>query len=399
MADAIHSVLTEKHGTKHGLYIWHMLNNIKSNMTSKLGLKYAEFHKDLVKCLNYCIDRNEFEEQWNRIVENDDYAKARSYLNILSQWRERWAPAYLKDYFFADMSSTQRGESMNKLLKGFLDSKIRLTEFLAAFERALDRCEEAEHIATYKKLVYPIRLTSQNSIENQAINYLTRYAWKKFAAEWNAKDAYACEEITNNNGVRHFKLSRYERPNIICWVYYNDCILTCCCRNLEFAGIICRHSLAVVLAKDYVNFYSHSQSQAPETPTSYESSSESVSQLRYMRIHRLSGEIASKIATNPDKCVDFMSYLKKYLETLYVDDAVSTSHENASASSKHPIINNPIKSKAVGRPKKGRIRCEKENTTAAAVKRKRGRPKANPEKSLTQNQNENTNLKQLRKRA
>ncbi|CAG8700154.1 1356_t:CDS:1, partial [Ambispora gerdemannii] len=102
------------------------------------------------------------------------------------------------------------------------------------------------------------------------------------------------------------------------------------------------------LAKDYVNFYSHSQSQAPETPTSYESSSKSISQLRYMRIHRLSGEIASKIATDPDKCVDFMSYLEKYLEALYVDDAVSTSYENASASSKHPIINNPIKCKAVG---------------------------------------------------
>ena len=44
---------------------------------------------------------------------------------------------------------------MNKLLKGFLDSKTRLTEFLAAFEWVLDRREEAEHIATYKELVYP----------------------------------------------------------------------------------------------------------------------------------------------------------------------------------------------------------------------------------------------------
>lgn len=36
---------------------------------------------------------------------------------------------------------------MNKLLKGFLDSKTILTEFLAGFERALERREEAEDIA------------------------------------------------------------------------------------------------------------------------------------------------------------------------------------------------------------------------------------------------------------
>lgn len=47
------------------------------------------------------------------------------------------------------MTSTQRGESMNKLLKGFLNSKTMLTDFLAAFERALEVREEAEHISAY----------------------------------------------------------------------------------------------------------------------------------------------------------------------------------------------------------------------------------------------------------
>ncbi|CAG8594199.1 6004_t:CDS:1, partial [Dentiscutata heterogama] len=74
-----------------------------------------------------------------------------------------------------------------------------------------------------------------------------------------------------------------------------------------------------------------------------------------MRIHRLSEEIANKIATDPDKCADFMSYLERYLEFLY-----------SIFDSEHPIINNPIKSKAVGRPKKRRIGCEKENMSIAA---------------------------------
>ena len=111
-----------------------------------------------------------------------------------------------------------------------------------------------------------------------------------------------------------------------------------------------------------------------------------------MRIHRLSREIANKIATDLDKCEDFESYLGKYLEALYVN----TSDDNALALQEHPLISNPIKSKAVGRPKKGRIRCEKENTPA--VKKKRGRPRTDPEKSLARDQSENTNLGRLRKR-
>ncbi|RIB30231.1 hypothetical protein C2G38_2153294 [Gigaspora rosea] len=89
----------------------------RSNITSKLGMKYNMFHTDLMKVLNYYIDQNEFEEQWN------------------------W-----------------------------------LTEFLAAFELALDICEEAEHISAYKELVYSIPLTFSNPIENQAAGCLTQYA-------------------------------------------------------------------------------------------------------------------------------------------------------------------------------------------------------------------------------
>ena len=53
------------------------------------------------------------------------------------------------------MSSSQRAESVNKLLKSLLDSKTILTEFLAGFERALERREEAEDIAAIREILYP----------------------------------------------------------------------------------------------------------------------------------------------------------------------------------------------------------------------------------------------------
>ncbi|CAG8438629.1 11264_t:CDS:2, partial [Dentiscutata heterogama] len=150
MSDTISSVLTNKHGTKYSLYIWHMLKNIRSNMISKLGKKYNIFYADLMKCLNHYIDQVEFKELWNCIMKNNNYAEAKSYLEALSWWCEC-------------------------LLKEFIDCKTRLTEFLAAFEHALDLCKEAEHISAYKELVYPILLTFPNPIKNQAASYLTCY--------------------------------------------------------------------------------------------------------------------------------------------------------------------------------------------------------------------------------
>src|SRR6185312_2642064 len=100
--------------------------------------------------------------------------------------------------------------------------------------------------------------------------------------------------------------------------------------------------------------------QTPGILTLHESSGESDSRIRFMCIHRLSGEIASKVAMDPDKCADFTLYLEKYLEALYAsDDDLASTYENTLASPELPIINNPIRSKAVGRPKKGRIRSEK----------------------------------------
>ncbi|CAG8521685.1 5368_t:CDS:2, partial [Dentiscutata heterogama] len=76
IANAIHFALTDKYNTKHSLCIWHMLKNIRSNMTSKIGSKYNEFHANLIKCLDHCIKQSKFEKQWSSIMFNKNYAKA-----------------------------------------------------------------------------------------------------------------------------------------------------------------------------------------------------------------------------------------------------------------------------------------------------------------------------------
>ncbi len=49
-----------------------------------------------------------------------------------------WAPYYNKQIFMADMSTIQRDESMNSLMKDYIDVTISLMNFLKAFESILE---------------------------------------------------------------------------------------------------------------------------------------------------------------------------------------------------------------------------------------------------------------------
>ena len=284
---------------------------------------------------------------------------------------------------------------MNKLLKGFLDLKTILTEFMAGFERALERRKEVEDVATTRGILYPTRATTHHPVEQEAARCLTRFAFKKFAVEWREKDAYATEETTDENAtVREFKLWRFERPNVIRRVSYDGRLLACCCRNLEFAGIICRHALAIMLrlslttldsanfpqrwqkdpselelAHAYVEFYSRptillntfTSQDAPQYAPQ-ESSGETASRIRYLRMNRQSIEITRRISSDVDLCSEFTTILDDFLRRIYSPPrTLSSVTASTSTPAEIPMVRNPVISKTVGRPKKSRIRAEKEN--------------------------------------
>ncbi|CAG8652752.1 36988_t:CDS:1, partial [Racocetra persica] len=45
----------------------------------------------------------------------------------MEKTKEKWAACFNNDTFIADMTTTQRGESMNNMMKGYLDANTSLT--------------------------------------------------------------------------------------------------------------------------------------------------------------------------------------------------------------------------------------------------------------------------------
>lgn len=48
------------------------------------------------------------------------------WLGVLYDERHRWVPVYVKDIFWAGMSTTQRNESMNVFFDGYINPKTTL---------------------------------------------------------------------------------------------------------------------------------------------------------------------------------------------------------------------------------------------------------------------------------
>jgi len=179
-------------GTKHALCLWHLLKNVVKNLNGVLGSNWAEFIKFFYQCLDR-YDEDEFLEKWSEL--KTKYPSSLKYLEKMDKNLLRWAPCYNRHIFMADMSTTGRGESMNNLMKGYMDATVSLTNFLKAFESALERRKEDEEFVKFCENNKTIALLTPSPYEKQASELLTKYALVKTQTQLLQCMSYKSEKI------------------------------------------------------------------------------------------------------------------------------------------------------------------------------------------------------------
>ncbi|WVZ84155.1 hypothetical protein U9M48_031214 [Paspalum notatum var. saurae] len=74
--------------------------------------KRSAFKDEFHEAINLPNTPDEFERAWKDVRRKYEPEKS-TYLDRMWDMREKWAPAYFKDFFFAKISITQRSENMN----------------------------------------------------------------------------------------------------------------------------------------------------------------------------------------------------------------------------------------------------------------------------------------------
>uniref|UniRef100_A0A0E0NRW1 Protein FAR1-RELATED SEQUENCE n=1 Tax=Oryza rufipogon TaxID=4529 RepID=A0A0E0NRW1_ORYRU len=98
------------------------------------------------------------------------------YLRRMWDMKKKWAPAYFREFFFARMSTTQRSESMNHVLKKYVKPSSSLHGFAKRIE-----AEDAEEHDTYNEKVSTL---TSSPIEKHASRVYTRGAFSRFKEQF-----------------------------------------------------------------------------------------------------------------------------------------------------------------------------------------------------------------------
>jgi hypothetical protein len=122
-------------GTRHRWCKWHVLRKAKES----LGVVYSKnspFKKDLHELLDQIVCVQEFEARWAEIIQKNGLEEneflCRAYEN-----RRMWAKPYLTDTFCTGMTSTQRSESANHVLKTYIPRSALMHLFVAQYDRLI----------------------------------------------------------------------------------------------------------------------------------------------------------------------------------------------------------------------------------------------------------------------
>ncbi|KAK1257254.1 Protein FAR-RED IMPAIRED RESPONSE 1 [Acorus gramineus] len=102
------------------------------------------------------------------------------WLNSLYEDRERLVPIFVRDTFWAGMSTTQRSESMNAYFDDYLTSKTTLKQFVHQYENAFRNKHEKEALEEFHSFHSTPQLISPLKMEEQLANSYTINMFKKF---------------------------------------------------------------------------------------------------------------------------------------------------------------------------------------------------------------------------
>jgi hypothetical protein len=129
--------------TRHRWCRWPVLRNAKQ----KLGGAYSKnggFKKEFNKLITEEVSASKFERKWRQLIRKYNLTENK-FLQHIYKHRGMWAKPYFMNIFCAGMTSTQRSESANHMLKAIIQRSSPMHMFVRKFsELQIDRNKQED---------------------------------------------------------------------------------------------------------------------------------------------------------------------------------------------------------------------------------------------------------------
>ncbi|XP_042950377.1 protein FAR1-RELATED SEQUENCE 5-like [Carya illinoinensis] len=381
--------------SRHRFCLWHILKKLSEKLGShgayKTGLK-----SQLLNCVYDSDTIEEFEGSWEVLITKYNLQE-NAWLKSLYAERMYWAPVFMKQVFWAGMSTTQRSESMNTFFDGYVHAKTNLKEFVDQFDNALRKKIESESEADFQSFNVTIPVVSPSPLEKIFQGIYTCNKFREVQKEvigmlatlptLHRKDGViATYHVEDEVDVEDFI------KEVTHTVYFNEaeCEVKCSCALFEMRGILCRHVLGIMrvnkvrsVPEKYI--LDRWRKDIKRTYTLIRSSYDLVDQRpevsRYSCIIKKCYEVATNASSCDEHTEDMLDKLDAmnfgYRKHTTLSKVVTTDADTMTAvSSKKVLTPNVVKGK--GRPpslrKKSMIEKVKHTTKKASQKGKCKQP-------------------------
>ncbi|XP_023769938.2 protein FAR1-RELATED SEQUENCE 5 [Lactuca sativa] len=245
--------------TRHRFCSWHIRKHETEHLRPYVS-RYSDFQETHRKWVN-SDTIEQFEATWEDMRIKYEL-ESNCWISDMYNQRIHWAKPFLKDIFFAGMTTTGRSESINSFFDGFVNSKTMLNEFVVQYDKVVESRRATEEDEDFKTMNSRPVLSSVHPIEAKAGQCYTRKMFDTFKKEWTeAITNLSHNTLTKTTEESTYKVGQLDVDKkywrIVTFRSLNQVSVTCSCSMYETNGILCKHSLYVMKKKNVQELPSH----------------------------------------------------------------------------------------------------------------------------------------------
>ncbi|MED6192827.1 hypothetical protein PIB30_117980 [Stylosanthes scabra] len=243
--------------TRHRFSKWDVFGEVQERLIDVSGV-HPEFESELRRCVNLAETVDEFESSWKSLVGRYELLD-NEWLQLMYRNRHQWVPVYLRDTFFGDLSAIHGSDTSNSYFDGFITPTTTVQTLIKQYEKGIAYRYEMEVKEDYDTLNTAPDLRTPSPMEKQAAGLYTRKIFARFQEELVETLAYAATLLDDARSQATYRVAKYGEENRAHFVRFNVFRkkASCSCQMFEFAGLVCRHILAVFRVINVLTLPSH----------------------------------------------------------------------------------------------------------------------------------------------
>ncbi|CAL5082383.1 unnamed protein product [Urochloa decumbens] len=241
--------------TYHRYCRWHVTNKYRLEL-NQLNTQHPDLSDTLTSVINHPLSPAEFVGAWEAMLDKYTAHGSRVLAKLFDE-RKMWIASYFKEIFCGTMTSTQRSESVNNVVKrGYCDNSTPIHEFAKSFLECLEHTKENETRETYNSQGPSVPYT-QYRYDKQLARVYSRAVYHEFKERFLSSTAFFV--WPHPNKANYFLVSLTRPPTEFPWLQHEfwvkaivsrnmpeESVFECECMRMEHTGMFCPHLVCVL---------------------------------------------------------------------------------------------------------------------------------------------------------